>query len=79
VTEMHDVVEIEPGLCILCRHVRVVRSDRGSIFYQCLRSFADPEFPAYPRLPVLHCRGFERAPTNAANHASRPTNLNKTE
>jgi hypothetical protein len=27
----------------------------------CLRSFSEPEeYPKYPRLPVLHCKGFEK-------------------
>jgi hypothetical protein len=37
----------------------VVESDRGSIFYLCRLSFSDPEFPKYPRLPVLRCAGYE--------------------
>jgi hypothetical protein len=24
-----------------------------------MRSFAEPEYPKYPRLPVLACRGYE--------------------
>ncbi len=49
------------GLCSSCRHVRVVRSDTGSTFYLCGLSRVDPSFPKYPRLPVLSCRGYERA------------------
>ncbi|HEV2417559.1 MAG TPA: hypothetical protein VGX94_07130 [Terriglobia bacterium] len=48
------------GLCGACCHVRVVRSDRGSVFYQCRRSLTDPTYPAYPRIPVLQCEGYER-------------------
>ncbi|HLI30200.1 MAG TPA: hypothetical protein VKV79_03750 [Terriglobia bacterium] len=55
-------VQIEVGLCESCRHARVVRSDRGSVFYKCERSLAEADFPAYPRLPVLCCSGFERNP-----------------
>lgn len=47
------------GLCLSCQHVRLVRTDRGSIFYQCQRSATDPSYPKYPRLPVLQCRGYE--------------------
>jgi hypothetical protein len=54
-----DEQESAVGLCAACRHVRMLRSDRGSLFYQCQRSFADSAFPRYPPLPVLHCRGFE--------------------
>lgn len=51
----------EAGLCMDCRFARVIRSDRGSVFYQCTKSFEDPRFPKYPRLPVLDCSGYERA------------------
>ena len=57
----HPPPPVEAGLCALCAHVRRVRSDRGAGFYQCRRSACDPDYPAYPRLPVLRCRGFERA------------------
>jgi len=48
------------GLCATCGHVRRVTSDRGSVFYLCQLSKVDPNFPKYPRLPVLACRGYER-------------------
>jgi hypothetical protein len=35
-----------------------ITSARGSIFYLCRLSFADPRFPRYPRIPVLACDGF---------------------
>jgi hypothetical protein len=47
------------GLCANCVHARIVRSDRGSIFYRCGLSDTDPAFPKYPRLPVLNCAGYE--------------------
>jgi len=47
------------GLCFSCQHVRLVRADRGSVFYQCQRSATDPTYPKYPRLPVLQCPGYE--------------------
>lgn len=47
------------GLCIFCRHMQLVRTDRGSVFYQCLRSATDRRYPKYPRLPVLECPGYE--------------------
>lgn len=50
------------GLCATCLHRREIRSDRGSLFLQCLRSFKEPQFPKYPRLPVLRCSGFEPSP-----------------
>jgi hypothetical protein len=58
---VNDILEkSRAGLCCECLHARVVRSDRGALFYQCSRSAADPAYPKYPRLPVLVCRGFER-------------------
>ena len=39
--------------------MRLMASDRGSTFYLCERSATDPQFPKYPRLPVLHCAGYE--------------------
>ncbi len=50
------------GLCAQCRHSRVIRSDRGSVFYLCERALTDPAYPKYPRLPVLMCRGYELMP-----------------
>jgi len=47
------------GLCDSCRHQRVVKNTRGSVFSMCERSKTDERFPKYPRLPVLKCIGFE--------------------
>jgi hypothetical protein len=49
-----------PSLCDSCRHQRVVANTRGSRFSLCLRSRTDPDYPRYPRLPVLECAGYER-------------------
>jgi hypothetical protein len=49
------------GLCDTCVHQRVVRNTRGSTFSLCERSKTQPEYPKYPRVPVLECRGYERA------------------
>jgi hypothetical protein len=49
------------GLCASCRHHREVRNTRGSVFHLCERSRSDSSYPRYPRLPVLSCRGYERA------------------
>lgn len=51
-----------PGLCLDCRHARVIENRRGSRFRLCERSRTDPAFPRYPRLPVLHCDGYEPIP-----------------
>jgi len=50
--------ERRAGLCANCRFVRVMESDRGSVFYLCGLSSTDAAFPKYPRLPVLQCSGF---------------------
>ena len=47
------------GLCDICRHLKVIRSDRGSVFYLCRLSFTDPRFPRYPAIPVVACPGFQ--------------------
>ena len=48
----------EVGLCARCRWARTVPS-RTTVFWMCTRSFTDPSFAKYPRLPMLECRGFE--------------------
>ncbi len=50
----------EAGLCGACRHAKELRTDRGSIFLQCLRSFTEPRYPKYPRLPVWSCAGYDK-------------------
>jgi hypothetical protein len=47
------------GLCDSCRHQRLVRSGRGSLFTMCLLSKSDPTFPKYPRVPVTACDGHD--------------------
>ena len=50
------------GLCVECRFARKQESTRHSIFYRCARSDDDDEeedYPRYPGLPVLECRGYE--------------------
>jgi len=46
------------GLCATCGHMSRITSDRGSVFYLCELSKVDPNFPKYPRLPVLQCSGY---------------------
>jgi len=50
---------LDAGLCADCVHARVIRSDRGAVFFQCTRAFEDPRFAKYPPLPVLACIGYE--------------------
>lgn len=49
---------VQPGLCETCRNARIVRSDRGSVFYLCQLSFRDSRFAKYPALPVTQCEGY---------------------
>jgi hypothetical protein len=51
---------VNAGLCDSCRHQKIVKSGRGSLFSMCLRSKTDDRFPKYPRLPVRECEGYER-------------------
>ena len=62
--EKKDTLRPAVGLCADCRSVRLIESDRGSIFYMCERSATDPRFPKYPRLPVLRCAGYEQSSTD---------------
>ena len=58
-TKTSDAEE-QVGLCLHCRHARIVVSRAESRFYLCERSRTDPAYPKYPRLPVLRCDGYER-------------------
>jgi hypothetical protein len=53
-----DDLRLRIGLCTDCRFMRLVRSDRGSVFFLCELSASDSSFPKYPRLPVLECSGY---------------------
>jgi hypothetical protein len=48
------------GLCASCCHRRWVGSARGSRFVLCQLPPPRPDWPKYPRLPVLRCEGYER-------------------
>jgi hypothetical protein len=50
------------GLCADCIYATKIQSSKGSVFLLCELSKTDPRFPKYPRLPVLSCTGYERAP-----------------
>jgi hypothetical protein len=54
------------GLCDTCRHQRIVRNTRGSVFSMCERSKTDRRFPKYPRLPVERCAGYEQRPLSVS-------------
>lgn len=51
-----------PGLCASCQHVKITATNRGSVFYLCVRAQTDSTFRKYPPLPVLQCRGYEPQP-----------------
>ena len=61
---------IGAGLCDSCLHQRVVRNTRGSSFSLCERSRTDPDYPRYPRLPVVACAGYE--PDKDVSPSPRP-------
>ena len=47
------------GLCDSCAHQRLIRSGRGSSFSMCEIGLRDPDWPKYPRMPVLACPRFD--------------------
>jgi hypothetical protein len=53
------MANVSAGLCDSCVHQRIVTNTRGSRFSLCERSRTDPNYPRYPRLPVLKCAGHE--------------------
>jgi hypothetical protein len=50
------------GLCAHCAHARILKSDKGSVFWMCQLSFTDSRYRKYPRLPVMECGGYEKKP-----------------
>lgn len=53
--------------------MRVVRSDKGSVFYRCALSDVDARFPKYPRIPVLECEGWREKATGPRTGAEPET------
>jgi hypothetical protein len=49
------------GLCLDCAYGRKIETPSGSIFHLCERSFTEPGYPKYPRLPVVVCSGYLRS------------------
>ena len=47
------------GLCADCRYARRVTTSRRSVFLLCGRSESEPEYPRYPRIPVVSCKGYD--------------------
>jgi len=60
------------GLCASCRFAAVITSSRGSSFYMCTLSQANPAFRRYPVLPVLQCSGYERNPFDLPDPPAPP-------
>ena len=48
------------GLCAQCAHQKLVKSGRGSEFSMCKLGLKDPDWPKYPRMPVVRCPRFAR-------------------
>ncbi len=64
---------MDPGLCRDCRHAKVLRNDRASVFYLCGLADKDARFTRYPRLPVHACKGYEKEdPARATSHSDTP-------
>ncbi|MEA2311330.1 MAG: hypothetical protein QOE28_1298 [Solirubrobacteraceae bacterium] len=53
------------GLCDACRHQKLIRTGRGSVFSMCLRAKDDPRYDKYPRIPVGACPGYEPRPSSS--------------
>ncbi len=49
----------QAGLCETCAHSRRIVNKQGSVFWRCLMSELLPEFPKYPRTPVMECSAYE--------------------
>ena len=60
------------GLCATCANAKIVTSSRGSEFVMCQLSFTDPDFPRYPPLPVLTCRGYQADTDNGYSSTALP-------
>lgn len=61
------------GLCARCAYARRVTTARGSLFWLCQRSEADPRFRKYPTLPVRRCPGFEAESAPPGSDARDPS------
>jgi hypothetical protein len=46
------------SLCEFCQNMRDVVTPKGSRFLLCQLSTTDPDYPKYPRQPVLQCDGY---------------------
>jgi len=72
-TILKFIMLVSAGLCADCVNVKVMGSDRDSVFYLCQLSFTDSRFPKYPALPVLSCDGYvEKSTPDSGNGDSKP-------
>lgn len=52
-------VDPRVGLCARCHHAKKIETAKGSRFYFCQKSLeAAKNYPRYPRLPVVSCKGY---------------------
>lgn len=51
-------LQMEAGLCVTCKYLKLVENERGSKFVMCLLSKTNPSFRKYPSLPVFFCAGY---------------------
>ena len=58
------------GLCSVCRHVRIISSDRASTFYLCQRSATDARNPKISGAAVRSCVGYETKTRRWANRGA---------
>jgi hypothetical protein len=51
---------ITRSLCETCTLMREVNTPKGSRFLLCQLSQTDPNYPKYPRQPVVRCDGYQK-------------------
>ena len=56
------------GLCLRCRHVRVVHSHANHDYYRCQRYDDDGRYARYPRLPMRRCDGYDPVRAGPGTH-----------
>jgi hypothetical protein len=64
-------MQVFRGLCGSCRWRRLVTSSREQTYVLCQLSAEHPEFPKYPQLPVLACRGYADVDPDRSHSTTR--------
>ncbi len=64
--ESREKRSFEIGICGNCQFGRTIRSQKGSTFILCERSFADEHFVKYPTIPLSECDGFRALPPSTS-------------